>query len=282
MECIKNIDWNEVWTWQTYKHSECRNSDDCTSIWEDKENARKFWQMSSKNDHERSRKIISSIPITQDSNVLDIGAGPGSLAIPLCKIARHVTAIEPSAAMLEVLRENVEEHECNNITCVEKKWEDVNIETDLSGPYDIVIASFSLGMPDIRKAVETMQAVCSGQIYLYWFAGDRPWDPYARELWPLHHGKEYHSMPKCDTLYNVLYQMGIYPNIETMSFEQNETFSSLDEAVEHFGGHMGMKTAQEKEMLGRYLSDKLEKENGTFVHKSLSNRVRIWWNTQEN
>lgn len=281
MQSIYSIDWSEVWTEQMFRHGECRGSEDCASIWEDKENARKFWEMAKKNDYERSKKIISSLPVTAKSKVLDIGAGPGTLAIPLCKIARHVTAVEPSKGMLEVLQENIIEQECSNITCVEKKWEEVDIENDLEGPYDIIIASFSLAMPDIRKAIENMEAACSGDIYLYWFAGDRPWDPYARDIWPLMYDKEYYPIPKCDILYNTLYQMSIYPNMESFSLEQKDIFPSIEKAVDHFSGHLGIKSVEEKEFLGRYLEKELEKENDNFVHKGHSTRTKIWWKARK-
>jgi ubiquinone/menaquinone biosynthesis C-methylase UbiE len=277
MQDIYNIDWNDAWKEQIRRHNECRGAGDCASIWEDKKNARKFWEMSRRNDHERARKVISSLPVTTSSRILDIGAGPGGLAIPLCRKAAHVTAVEPSQGMLEVLRENITEHGCDNITCLEKRWEDVGIHADLSETYDIVIASFSLGMPDIREAIEKMEAVCDGHIFLYWFAGDRPWDPFAREIWPQLHGREYHEMPKCDMLYNILYQMGIYPNMETFSLEEKERFSTIDEAVEHFGRHLGVKSPEEKAFVAKYLESRLERESGNFTHRTRSTRVKIWW-----
>lgn len=277
MQDIYDIDWNDVWKEQSRLHNECRGAGDCASIWKDKENARKFWEMSKRNDHERARKAISSLPVITSSRILDIGAGPGGLAIPLCRMAAHVTAVEPSQGMLEVLKENVLEQGCDNITCLEKKWEDVDINTDISGPYDIVIASFSLGMPDIRDAIEKMEAVCNGHIFLYWFAGDRPWDSFAKEIWPQLHGKKYHEMPKCDILYNMLYRMGIYPNMETFSLEEKERFPAIDDAVEYFARHLGVKSREEKDFLAKYLESRLEKEDGSFVHEARSTRVKIWW-----
>ncbi len=277
MKDVSSIDWNKVWTEQTDMHNACRGSEDCSSIWEDKANARKFWEMSNKNGHERAKKIISALPVNSTSRVLDIGAGPGGLAIPLCGMVAQVTAVEPSVGMLEVLKENIEESGCDNILCVEKKWEDVDVHHDLVGPYDIVLASFSLGMPDIRGAIESMESACNGSIFLYWFAGDRPWDQFAREIWPQLHGKQYYEMPKCNILLNVLYQMGIYPNMETFTLEEKQSFSSIDEAVEHFGRHLGISTQDEKESIGNYLDKKLKREDGKLVHSSRSVRVKIWW-----
>ncbi|WP_342685811.1 MULTISPECIES: hypothetical protein [unclassified Methanoculleus] len=60
------------------------------------------------------------------------------------------------------------------------------------------------------------------------------WDAMSRELWPILHGSPYASSPKCDTLYNVLYSMGIYPNIETFPLRHVNRFADLDEAVDYF------------------------------------------------
>src|SRR5690606_41985940 len=49
------------------------------------------------------------------SRILDIGAGPGTLAIPLAGIAAHVTAVEPAAGMAEVMAEYAEEKGVSNL-----------------------------------------------------------------------------------------------------------------------------------------------------------------------
>ncbi|WP_242492677.1 class I SAM-dependent methyltransferase [Methanolobus psychrotolerans] len=197
------IDWSKVWTEQMKRHQQCSNRKECAAIWEEKENARKFWEMSLRDNQRRARETIRFLHITPHSRVLDIGAGPGTLAIPLAEKVKHVTAVEPSKGMIEVFEENIAEYACDNISIVKKRWEDIDVENDLDGPYDIIIASFSLGMPNISKAIKDMHAVSCGYIYLYWFAGETSWDIHSRKIWPQLHGTEYHITPKCDVLYNV-------------------------------------------------------------------------------
>jgi len=273
----QDIDWNNVWKEQLRKHQESSNRKECASIWEEKDAARRFWEMTQRDGNKRARKTIEGLNITPESRVLDIGAGPGSLAIPLSQKVAHVTAVEPSTGMVEVLKENMEDNECDNISIIKKRWEDIDTEKDFHGSYDIIITSFSLGMPDIRKAIEDMRAVSSGYIYLYWFAGERSWDTYSKEIWPKLHGKEYEPSPKCDVLYNVLYQMGIYPNMETFTLGQIETYSTPDEAMENLSNHFALENDKQKKILEKYLESKLKNEHGNYIHDARSTRVKIWW-----
>ncbi len=227
---LKDIDWNEVWKSQTKRNRESSPGRDCARIWESRESALRFWNMCRQ---ERSRidKTVWETDITAASRVLDIGAGPGTLAIPFAQKAAHVTAVEPAEGMCSVMREKMAEFGVKNISIVQKRWEDVDVEKDLQPPYDVVIASFSLGMQDIRAAIEKMMQASSRYVYLYHFAGETSWDRQWQELWPELHGREYQPGPKCDVLYNVLYQMGIYPHIRTFRLEHNQRYSSLEEAV---------------------------------------------------
>jgi hypothetical protein len=120
--------------------------------------------------------------------------------------------------MCSVMREKMAEFGFKNISVVQKRWEDVDVEKDLQPPYDVVVASFSLGMQDIRAAILKMMQASSRYVYLYHFAGPTTWDLQWQELWPKMHGRPYQPGPKCDVLYNVLYQMGIYPHCYQILF----------------------------------------------------------------
>ncbi|WP_440956744.1 class I SAM-dependent methyltransferase [Methanosarcina sp. Mfa9] len=272
----KNIDWNEVWKEKMDAQKRACPNTGPGSIWQEKESARRFWEMSLKN-WTRMEKTMQGMALTSDSRVLDIGAGPGTLAIPLAEKVAHVTAVEPAEGMMCVLKENMETYGIENVNCVYKDWEAVNAEMDLYGPYDVVFASYSLGMKDIRSSIRKMIDVSSGYIYLYWFAGGTSWDMHSRKLWPSLHGYEYQQGPKIDVLYNVLYDMGIYPNMEVFPFEHVQTFASLDEAVENFKPHYAVTSEEQEEILRAYLKELLEDENGNIVIRGWSTRVKLWW-----
>jgi ubiquinone/menaquinone biosynthesis C-methylase UbiE len=272
----KGIDWNLVWKSQVEQNRESSPGRDCARIWESRESALRFWNMCQK---ERSRidQTIWKTDLRQDSRILDIGAGPGTLAIPFAQKAAHITAVEPAEGMCSVMKEKMAEFGVPNIDIVKKRWEDVDIASDLSAPYDVVIASFSLGMQDIRAAIEKMVQASSRFVYLYHFAGPTSWDRQWQELWPRLHGREYRPGPKSDVLYNVLYQMGIYPHIRTFRLEHNQPYASLDEAMAALAPQAQAESEEEKEILREYIASVLHEENGKLIMPGSSVRVKIWW-----
>jgi len=270
------IDWNELWKEKVELQSKTQMNTDCTNMWKRKENAKRFWEMSLEN-KDRVEKTLKGMALTPESRVLDIGAGPGSLAVPLAGRVTHVTAVEPAEGMMEILKQNIETYGIGNIDCVYKDWEAVDAEADLRPPYDIVFASYSLGMKDIRASIQKMIDVSSGYVYLYWFAGDTPWDIHSQKLWPILHGCQYRKGPKADILYNVLYDMEIYPDVKVFPFEHNNRFENLEAALEHFKPQYAAFSPEQEEILRDYLREVLEEENGALVQKGRSTRVKMWW-----
>lgn len=274
------IDWNAVWKEQILKNRSFYNGGECLPGW-DKESALQYWQMVEETQKERIEETINGIEFNADSRVLDIGSGPGVIAIPLSKRVAEVTTIDPSEGMIGVLRDKIREYGISNIKCIKKRWEDINVNPDLIPPYDVVIASLSLSMLDIRASIEKMLDAASKYIYLYWFAGEPSWDTQTRDILYLLHGKVFHPMPKSDILFNILYQMGIYPNIDVFLYRHINVFSSMDEALNYFGCRYAVSTEGQKSILRDYLMKILYEENGLLVLKSPATCLKIWWKAVE-
>lgn len=272
-----SIDWNAVWRERRRRHHEANRNSTDASFWDAKDAARRFYRTAQENNGERIEKTLRDLPLTGASRVLDVGAGPGALAIPIARRVGHVTTVEPSEGMRSVLEENVAAERIGNIDVVPKRWEDVDVADDLSPPYDIVFASYSLDVPDIGDAVRKLEEASSRYVYIYWFVGETSWDAMSRELWPLLHGSPYVSSPKCDTLYNVLYSMGIYPNIETFPLRHINRFADLDEAVDYFAPRCFAVTGEQKEVLRQCLERYAGPDGDNVIVPGDSTRVKIWW-----
>lgn len=270
-------DWNEVWRSRMETSTALKKNRGCSDFWDDRKKARSRAASSTGDDCGRVAWVISSLPVTPESRILDIGAGAGAIAIPLSRQAAAVTAVEPARAMREVLKQTVREAGIENVTIVGGHWEEIDPERDLDPPYDIVFASFSLGMPDLREAIEKMNRVCSGTVAIFHFAGLPYWEQIMLDTWPDLHGAAYHPGPKADVVEGLLRQMGIHPDVSVSSYEHRLSVPDLDAGVNAFRGRLLIETTEQEDTLREYLAARLTGEGEELVLRHQVRRACIRW-----
>jgi SAM-dependent methyltransferase len=281
-ECLSistsaHTDWSDLW-----KAMMARRQGfvpDCATLWDDQKHARHYWNTVQQLGESYIHKTLSELTLAPNSRVLDIGAGPGTLAIPLSKSVSQVTAVEPSPGMMAVLEENISHEKTSNIACIRKRWEEIDMDSELMAPFDTVIAAFSLDMPDLRKAVEKMIRVCRGCVYLYWFEGVPTWTAHYAALWPYIHGTPYQPSPKSQVLIGVLNQMGIEPAVEFIPITFPIRFRSLDEAIEEISPEFYVRTDPQRETLIRFLERTLVRKGDSLVLSHFYTALKACWNT---
>jgi SAM-dependent methyltransferase len=273
-------DWNEIWKCRQALHDSSKSAEDRTHNWDRRENAERYDANSRSEYDARIRMTLDGLTVTRDSRVLDIGAGPGTLAIPLAPRVKEVTAVEPGAGMVSILQERAGCEGIPNIRCIQKRWEDVDPKRDLAGPYDVIIASLSLTMEDIRAALKKMHAAATGAVCLYWFVDMPFWEKMFADLWEPLHGSPYYSGPKADCLFNVLYQMGIYPNVEMMPLAKEYRFASREKMERFFCQRFDAESYGQKETVKNYLSELAREEQDEIVISGDSTFAKIWWKKQ--
>jgi ubiquinone/menaquinone biosynthesis C-methylase UbiE len=204
--------------------------------------------------------------------VLEVGAGNGRLTVPIAKRVQHVTALEPSKNMLEYLKTNAQNAGVQNVSCINKSLEDLNPD-DSAGCFDVVVASFSLFMLDMEKALAKMNTVASKSVYLFLSASRWLDDP---ELQKLVHHESTSLWADYIYVYNVLYDLGITANVDIWNYTSKQGFNSITEAVSKFSETYSIPSGKE-DALKAYLQKTLVEENGKFW--SIRNRkaALIWW-----
>jgi SAM-dependent methyltransferase len=272
-------DWNQVWKDMMGKRQGV--APDCADLWDEEKHARHYWETIQQLGLKRIMNTLSTLHIHPDSRVLDIGAGPGTLAIPLSGKVCQVTAVEPSPGMMKVLQDNLCDRKITNTLCIQKRWEEVDVDSQLDPPFDAVLAAFSLDMPNIREAVQKMIQVCSGHVYLYWFAGVPSWTGYYQTLWPSLHGISYQPSPKFNVLVRVLWQMGINPRVEFIPTFFPIKYRSLDDAVEELCPEFNVRNDPQREILARFLHKILIPDGDSLVLPHFYMAVKAWWNTKD-
>lgn len=270
-------DWNEIWKRRQELHDTSKIADDPSHDWNRKENAERYDRNARSGYDDRVRTTIAALDITKKSRVLDIGAGPGTLAIPLAPLVKEITAVEPGAGMVEVLKSHAEREGIKNIECVQKLWEDTDISRDLHCPYDIVIASLSLTMHDIRNALGKMDAASLGSVHLFWFADMPFWERMYADLWGPLHGTHYYHGPKADCLFGVLVQMGIYPDVTMLPLPKEYRFGNGEEMLAFFHKRFAAKTSEQQRVVDSYITPMIRTQGDGVVISGDSTFAHLWW-----
>lgn len=166
--------------------------------------------------------------VTPSSTAIDVGAGTGRFTLPLAARVAHVTAVDPSAAMLAILRRDAEQLGVANLTPVMGTWEEAEAPSA-----DIVFSAFVLTLvPDAPAFLTKLDAAAGQHVFLYLgaYCGDAVLDP----LW-----RHFHEAPRVpgpsylDAL-AVLRDLEIEPDVKVVEIPNRKRFSTLDEAVEYY------------------------------------------------
>lgn len=162
------------------------------------------------------------------SSALDVGAGTGRYALALARSIGHVTAVEPSAAMLAVLQRGAEQHGVTNLTTVQATWEDAAVER-----IDVAFSSFVVTLvaeagPFLRK----LDAAARRRVVLYLgaYSADAIVDP----LWRHFHDAPRAPGPTYLDAVAVLRELGIEPSVQLVEIPNTRRFATLGDAVEQY------------------------------------------------
>lgn len=274
------LSFNEQWRQLKLAHCAVSNYGTSHQFWGSKKNVHSVYTKSHGKKDEKTRARLDAMNIPDGSLVLDIGAGPGTYAIPLAKRGCMVTVVEPSPVMRELLETRMKKEKVKNITIIPKRWEDVE-PAELGAPCDAIIASFSLTMMDMAAALTKMHATCKGTVHLFWFLTPPTWAEVNKDLWPLLHGGSFPGEPTADWLWQILYEMGIYANLQPEQHISLPRYASIDEAVEEFRQRLNCTTPAHEETLRNYLNTVLRRDGDGLILGSGTRSTHIWWNTMD-
>jgi 2-polyprenyl-3-methyl-5-hydroxy-6-metoxy-1,4-benzoquinol methylase len=276
-EMEKSTNWNALWRElveiKTRSHEKSRAGTEqekdawCKRALEFKEGVKRRW---SKPDS--SRDFILS-QISPDSTVLDIGAGVGAWSTLLARKAKHVTAVEPSLSMIDVMRSSLAEEGITNVAIVQGSWPDVQVE-----PHDYSLCSHSMyGYPDltgfVRRMVETTRKTCF--LLLRAPTLDSVRSEAARHIW----GQPLDS-PNFTIAYNILLQMGICANVlmENTGLWKPRKSESLEEALKDLKRYLALDDATEHESyLKELLRQRLKLRSGWYFWPPDVRSALVYW-----
>lgn len=199
--------------------------------------------------------FISRINLSGDEVVLDIGCGPGTLAIPLAKKVKEVIAIDFSAQMLEELKAYALREGITNIKTYHIGWEDDWSHLPQS---DIVVASRSMEVPDIEAALIKMSTFARKACYLTYKVGGSFVDMNILDTI----GKKVKTKPDYWYIPIILYTHGYLPRIDYIETGRGSVRSGTeDEFVESLIWSVHELTEEQKAKARQYYRDVIVAQN---------------------
>jgi len=192
--------------------------------------------------------------------VLDVGAGGGSLSLPLALSCRHVTAVEPSSSMAEVLNQQASDFSIQNVSLVQAKWEDAEVEAA-----DVVLCCHVLYVvADIETFVRKLESHARQSVLVVLFKSAPQSQTY--HLWKRIHKEERLALPCLPEFQEVLSELEIDAQVEILPPQEPRGFDDRQQALEQLGRRLYLAPdSQEMADLESMLPDLLEEVEGALV-----------------
>ena len=244
-----------------------------------KKSAQDFSQRVKSNDYEFGRKatqILKQI-LDHDSEVLEIGTGPGTLTIPLATMVKKIVGIEFSERNLAQLKANLKDNGLNNVEIVQENWENTN-DDEIKDKFDLTVCShFLWQIEDIERLLKRMENASKKYCAIIQPCGR---DEIVKEIFELLCSQKYTGQfdPDADYFaYVILREWGRLVNIGHFEY----TFErGLEEEVRCVAGFTGkfIEIDQDvKKKIEGYLLN--ISKNGMYVEKNQA--VVMWWQPEK-
>ncbi len=257
--------------------------------WNDKQSM--FWDMradryaievSNDNDDRYVASVLSLLDEAgfkpKGKRVLDIGSGPGTLALPLSRMGAKVTALDISAKMLLKLEENAGKEGIRSIETIHASWHGFDLDCmGLRGRFDLVIASMTPAVSDVT-ALDKMMEASRGLCFYSGFLGRR-WDKSYYDLYKSLYGEEFSDMVTGFHIpFMYLYLLGYRPLVKVYR-DVWSTDEPVDEMADMVLGFFDLRRKTEacdKEAIKRYLA--MRASNGLYHSEtSVIGGMMVWY-----
>jgi SAM-dependent methyltransferase len=269
-------DWNSLWRelveLKAFSRKQRSRGNRTPDMWADralefKEGVGRKWARP-----DSSREFILS-QLQPDGSVLDIGAGTGAWSILMSPRVKHVTAIEPSASMIGVMRNSLAAENISNVSIVEGEWPDVSVES-----HDYSLCSHAMyAAPDLRAFVLKMVACTRRMCFLLLRAPNL--DGVRAEAASHIFGQPLDS-PNFIIAYNVLLQAGIYASVlmENTGLWEPRASESMEDALADMKRFLALgDSAEYDEYLMGLLKRRLTWEEGKYVWPREVRSALVYW-----
>jgi SAM-dependent methyltransferase len=260
---MKEVDWLELW-----RELVTRNFKPTT------ERLVERYKAKAQKRTERPDDLLDFIleEIDVRDTLVDIGPGTGRWTIPLAKTIKSVTAIEPTSAMVDMLRENLDSAGLGNVDILSQTWEDATPSI-----HDIAVCAHGMyDSPDLAAFVRKMERFSRKRCYLA--VRLPPADGIMAELSLKVYGCQ-HDSPDAVIAYNALYTMGIHANVLVENGMVNWVNATLEDAFNRARRHLRLETSGTiyDELIYSALNRRLSFFKGVYSWPDGMRSALLWW-----
>ena len=231
-----------------------------------------YSEMAKYNNYEYGRKAADALSeiLDDDFEVLEIGAGPGTLTIPLARKVKKIIAVESSETAVKYLRKNMKESRVENVEILNKNWLEVE-DREIKGRFDLAVCShFLWQVKDLEKHLKKMENASNKYCAVIQPAGR---DSIVKEMWTKITGKSYKGEfdPDADYFaYQILRQWGRLVNVRIMDYSVERNFEQEVRYIASFIGKYVVVDAHVKKIIEQHVSE-------TGLRKEKRSAVVMWW-----
>lgn len=266
-QCIENpndVDWTAFWA-ERLTGKKNKNWDDA---------APGFFKRTRKEDYNDA--LFDMLILDENDTVLDVGCGEGSITIPLAKKVKKVIGIDSSPKMLEYLEKRSKSENVNNIETTLKPIEEIKYE-DI-GDVDVVVCSRSLNaIIPIDDVLVELDKIANKYVFITIFG---PENKKIEKDFDKEIGITTEDFPDYNYFFNILFNLGIYPNVQRFDLNNYREYNSIEEAMDNGKFRLDLYNDEEKELLKSYLERilKYDDKNKKYYNvKDKADWILIWW-----
>ena len=224
------------------------------------------------NNYEYGRMAVEALGeiLDSDASVLEIGAGPGTLTIPLSKQVKQIVVVESSGAAVASLSKNLLGCRVENVEVMNRNWLEMG-EREIGDGFDLVVCShFLWQMKDLKRHLAKMEEASRGRCAVIQPAGR---DSIVKEMWTKITGKDYSGQfdPDADYfVYLILRKWERLVNVRIMNCRIERNFEQEVRYLASFMGKYVEVDAYVMETIEQYVSKK-------GLCKERQSAVVMWW-----
>lgn len=222
---LQETNWGDEWK----KLQQLRRKADDSAYWDKRSES--YDAKDTPNDY--THAFLTYAGVKPGEVVLDMGCGTGNIAIPLSQRGCTVIAADFSQGMLDTLTQHITTHEITGIQPQLLAWaDDWEAAGIIHNSVDVAIASRSISTDDMEEALDKLHNVARRRCCISLPTGCSPRMD-ARVLDIIGTKNRYGADHQY--AWNILQDKGRFPECRYIKSVRNDTFDSLDDALEKMG-----------------------------------------------